>query len=808
MITSISELKQRFTTGDMPSAKDFSDLIDTVVSIKNSDIANGSLTLSAFVPQAPSEVLQTDADGNMIVAALTFPVVAGGDGSISGAYPAISVSTDGIEEQHIANQAVSLRHFNQTEGSPNGYVLTSNGSGFAWAPVTVGSALSRVAASGAVRKFKSNPIPLPTNPSTYTTFNETIAHGLSLTPDTFRAALVCTASGGSAGYAQNKEVPVSLFFNNSNKPIFYISDDGTNIYINASFNEVGSASDYTMQVYDGTTLGNVDLLSMAGGDFAKWSLIVYADVYINGDGFGAVTGWTSTPTAFTVVSTTISPLVVTNTQGMVPNDYMVVMQCVTADGAYNPGDEVPITSFTNASYEPAFTVKANSTNFTISANCASTAIQIGSTAITALADWNLVIRAITATGNAVSLQAPMAVQLNGARTAMPYKGNIYAAHVLVTNQTSSYGSGTYGVTGARVTSLLSEINIGTGTVTPNFISGAFPTSDLTDGSGNGSRNTFGRAQLNAVRWPTTGVNAIMWIRGNDTFVMESNPVNSTAIPYGAHNISLFYPDAGSPSYVSLGAAPTSPANPAVSTVWGPPTYGFGGTTYYPYPQHSAIVQVDDSSNSVHPDLYIVGTQYYPIANTGFQAMMSNCRFGKYTYSVSYALVTAVAGSAGSGTNSAVNAPAGAINWLNPGIMNITARLSDIFASASSNNPIYISMVRYNPVKKLFYVIDSLTGMLHIYSLAVTLQSWLNTATGGTTNLDHTQLTYSGPYVIPIGPAYFDLNKFGDNGSTYSEASMMDVWTVEFDLVTGAEISLCVTRGLRNDIVRIPWTYPV
>jgi hypothetical protein len=60
----------------------------------------------------------------------------------------------------------------------------------------------------------------------------------------------------------------------------------------------------------------------------------------------------------------------------------------------------------------------------------------------------------------------------------------------------------------------------------------------------------------------------------------------------------------------------------------------------------------------------------------------------------------------------------------------------------------------------------------------------------------------------MGPAWFDINKFGDNGSTYGESSMRDSWTVEFDLVSGAEISLCVARGLHNDIVRIPWTYPI
>ena len=794
-VVSISELKSRFITGDMPTAKDFGDLLDTLVSIKNTTVANGALSLAAIAPQTPLQVLQTDSSGNVIVAGLTYAAVTG-DGSLTGTYPNLSVATNGIQASHISSQAVSLRHFNQGEGSPNGYVLTSTGSGFAWSPVSASLNLNRVAASGAVRKYKSSLIPLPTSVGGFSNpWTQNLTHGLGFTPDSFRVALVCTSA--SAGYAQNQEVPINLFTTSTGKPVFFTSTTSTNVNVDAAF--TAGVGDFTMQVYDGTTLGNVDTLSMASGDFAKWSLVVYADVYINGDGFGAVTGWTSTPAAITATTAT-STQSVTNTQGVIPNAFKITLKCVTTDGSFSVGDEVPIEAFTNSSFEPAFTAKVNTANFVITANVNAGSIQVGSTGIT-LANWNLVVRAILATGNAVSLQAPTALQLNGVRAAVSYKGTLYAGHTLVTNQTSG-ASGAYGATGAYVSSLLSSINIQNGNVTPNVISGAFPSSDLTFGAKNGSYNTFGRAQLNMVRWPAAGKNALMWIRGNDTFVSESNPVNTTAIPYGAPQFAYFYPDAASPAYATLGAVPVSGSQPALTTQW-------GTGTYYPYPQHLAIIQVDDTGTyPAHPDLYAVNTQYYPVPNAGFKALMNNCRFGKYTYNGSvYAFSGAVVG-AGSGTNSAANAPAGAINWLNPGIVGITSRLSDIFASVTSSNPIYLNMVCYNPVKQLFYVIDSLTGMLHIYSLAVTLQSWLSTAIGGSTNLDHTQLTYNGPYVIPIGSAYFDRNQFGDNGSTYAENSMRDVWTVEFDLVSGAELSLTVVRGLSNDIIRIPWTYPL
>jgi hypothetical protein len=830
-IVPVNDLKQRFLTGDYPSAKDFADLIDTIVAIKNTAIVNGSLGLSAFAPQAHNEVLQTDSSGNVIVSAMNYPVVTG-DGSLTGTYPSISVVSDGsgitsgIQSQHIRNQAVSLRHYNQAEaaGAPIGASLTWTGAGFNWLSAVSSSALQRVAASGGVRKFKSALIPLPTVPATYTSggFSQVVAHGLGFSPDTWRAALICINPGGSAGYAQNKELPLNLFVGTANAPVFFTDVDSTNITCVANFVSVGAGADYNMSVYDGTVPGQLDTLSMTGGDFARWYLVLYAETYINGDGFGAVTGWTSALTAFDHV---ITPLSITNVQGVVPNVYSVVLRNVTTDGTYSPGDEVPISEFTTAAYEPAFTVKATSAAFTVTANTAYTTIQVGSYVIT-LDNWQAVVRAMYATGNATSIQSPTAIQLHGVRNAVPYNGSIYASHVLGTNQADA-SLGNYGDSPTVVSSVLSSINVQNG----NMIIGAgivsgnpFPSSDLAVGAGKGCYNTFGRAQMNAVRWPTLGVNAIMWMRGNDTFFTDdasltsAGPVETVGIPYGADIVTAYFPDTAPPSFQTYGAVQVSANNPVVYNVWGYNVSKTSPLTFYPYPQHSAIVQVDDSGSAPggtsHPDLYVVGSQFYPLPIIGLCAKMDNCRFGKYSYISSvYTFVGPAAGSGSGGSpTSSVNSPVGAINWFNANIVNITARNADIFASNLAYNPIYYVMVRYNPVKNLFYVIDALTGLLHIYSLviaghtgAATLPYWLGS---GSTALDYTKLTYTGSYVLPIGPSRYDTLLFEDKGTLNWEPSMRDSWTVEFDLVSGAEISICVARGGSNEITRIPWIYPI
>jgi hypothetical protein len=117
-----------------------------------------------------------------------------------------------------------------------------------------------------------------------------------------------------------------------------------------------------------------------------------------------VTGWTSVPTAFTVVVTTISPMVIANSVAAIPNSYTVSLRNVSADGSYNVNDEVPISEFTTSSFEPAFTVKVSTANFTITANAASNAIQVGSYVIT-LSKWQAVVRSIIPTTSGIPVLA-------------------------------------------------------------------------------------------------------------------------------------------------------------------------------------------------------------------------------------------------------------------------------------------------------------------------------------------------------------------------------------------------------------------
>jgi hypothetical protein len=329
-IVNLNELKQRFSDGDMPSAKDFSDLIDTLVSVRNTEIAAGTLPLNVFAPQAPSQVLQTDTSGNITSGTVLLPAVVG-DGSLDGVYPGLSIKSDGssvtsgIQSQHIRNQAVKLQHFNQTEASalPIGSVLTWTGSGFAWQSSTT--------ASGAVRKFKSSLIALPTSVGEYTSggFVANVAHGLGLIPDTWRVALVCVNTGGSVGYVQNQEVPINLFAGTSGVPVFIPSVSSSHITVTTAFTSVGSGSNYTMTVYRSDIPGQLITLSMGGGDFSKWNLVVYGEVYIAGTGFGSVADWSSAPTSFDHV---ITPLSIVNGLGTAPTSYSVVLRNITIDG--------------------------------------------------------------------------------------------------------------------------------------------------------------------------------------------------------------------------------------------------------------------------------------------------------------------------------------------------------------------------------------------------------------------------------------------------------------------------------------------
>jgi len=465
---------------------------------------------------------------------------------------------------------------------------------------------------------------------------------------------------------------------------------------------------------------------------------------------------------------------------------------------------------------------------------------------------------------AAGTTSTVAYQLLGARAAVSYGGSLYAAHVLRTAQTAA-GDPTastpkpgFGSTPVACISELTQINYSNNMINigANVTSNPFPTSD------NPGTNTFGTAQLNVVRWPTLGKDALMWIRSADLFMPLHGVLSHTAqvdavvntsgngpvrgqvsgggaynflfngLEYsnkfnpgnGAGNISGVFVSDMTPTYNTYGAAPTFGTQANVADIWGTViSGGAGGTAVIPIVSTWAIVQVDDTGSTSTPDMYVLASQYFPLPTQGYQCLMTNCSFGKLSYSGSaYAFTGNIAGDAGTPPL----APANGINFLNSSIAtgsngSIAQRQADIFSQHITggapllNNPVYILMARYNPVKKRFYVIDSLTGMLHIYDLSVTLASWIG---AGSSALDYTKLTYKGSFVIPDSAASYESAMMGTqvySGGYYytpstiaGEASMRTHWTLEFDLATGAEKALCVTHGMNNKVVRLPWLWTI
>lgn len=572
----------------------------------------------------------------------------------------------------------------------------------------------------------------------------------------------------------------------------------------------GHIADHTIQLVKFNTSGVASgAVPTFSGGVLQW--LVPGSSSTSARNFGQLTNINYAPVLFTIDGgNNISDITFANTYNALPVSTSYLLECTSTDGSYAVGAVVDINEVVNASFENAFSVEATATTFTIHANVLANVIQIGATSIT-LSKWQLVVNAIYAMSDA-ALLPPTAIRLQGARAAVPYSGSLLIAHALVTDQSAStypsnsgrgYGYDSSGR--AIIQSFLSKVDL----KNANIVIGAsvtggnpFPTSDLANnGVNSGCFNTFGCAQLNAVRWPTSSANRLMWIRGNDNYLPSpsgTSPNIQTLIlsPSGANNVSAVDLDTG--ALTTYGAVTPIGTNATLTDVW---AFNTGASNNYLLPQHLAIVQIDETGmyGSTHPILYVVGSQLFPLPVNQFKANLAACAFGKLTWNGSNYVLS------GPTADVPNNKPSLAINWLHTGIVNnSTGRLTDIFSAATSYNPVYYSMVRYNPVKQRFYIIDAVAGLLHIFTLSntVSLLTW-----GITGVLDYTKLTYTGSYVIPIGPSRVDIMTSGDNESSNGQPNMRDQWTVEFDLVTGNEKALCYTCGLLNTVTYIPWVWP-
>lgn len=103
----------------------------------------------------------------------------------------------------------------------------------------------------------------------------------------------------------------------------------------------------------------------------------------------------------------------------------------------------------------------------------------------------------------------------------------------------------------------------------------------------------------------------------------------------------------------------------------------------------------------------------------------------------------------------------------------------------------VLLFQYNPVKKRIYVITDETGLMHIFNLSLMsgdLKAWWLSG-------DYTKLTYEKAMAL------------GGGAGMWADPSR-DRYSVEFDLVTGQEKSVCCTRlmsaGNTGIITRVPW----
>lgn len=376
-ILTLSALKARFTTTDVPTARDYNDLIDTL-------IANFGVT----IPTGP----------------------AGGD--LESDYPDPVIKAKAVTYAKIQDITAARLLGRHSGGAGNmeeivvGSGLSLSGGALAVTGGGGGSGGSGTVA-GAVSTFSSDALTLPGADGDLALFQAPVSFGNTM-PQVVRYVAVCISS--FANYAVGDEVPLDLFRmkDDPSRPAFTVTSYVTGGQVTAKVKvEYGTAGAGTgIAVYDrnlttytgpGSDASLVEFGSIAAAQ-AAFEVRVHMTRFEPGTGFGSVALYEPADQAIPAEA----GLATFNHgfNGLPSFEPLIALVNVVADAAtgHGVGDFVPITEAYETGFaNPAFGVTINTTSILVRREA--TTIQIPHkttgvlTTLTAAGDWQIRVRA-------------------------------------------------------------------------------------------------------------------------------------------------------------------------------------------------------------------------------------------------------------------------------------------------------------------------------------------------------------------------------------------------------------------------------
>lgn len=741
-VVKINDLKARFSTGDAPTAKDFADLIDTVLSGQDIEIPDHSISLAAFAADVgnPSMLIGTDGSGNFVyVTEAEMGAAPGPD--IVGDFPNIHVASDpednnqrGITADHVKDFVLPLQKIFVPPLTSFGAVPTHVGSGILnWlVPTGGGGGGGGSVGTGSIRKVITPPQNLVSiNDSSYTQVL-IIAHNLGVAPDDVRVVLRCVANEIGSGHVVGDEVDADSVFSNrsgSLGPAFSVEADNTNVQVIVRYQTFsgGDTSPALQFPVKADTSGAFTTIEMP---FSSWQLVTYVEAFVNGSGIANILEWTSPDETFDLASALA--ISVANPNNTIPVSYNVYLKCISNDGGFTVGQYLPLDMFENhLAGEKLFTTAVSSTTFnvnvilvaggtnslnTISPNNATPPVNTNTLDHT---KWVISVKAVfnasssggTGGGNS------NCVQLHGVKAATLLSGELY---------TYNWVTGNAGQT--IFTSNIMAVDLATGGIDFKQIN---------------IDNTFGTlpayAQMSLVKFPTAAAHKIMLARG---------PGNGSPGLLCSYNIT-----SGTPTFTAEGSTAVASSLAA---------------------ELLSIVQVDDSGST--PIFYFIQGQNSGAGGSSLAfATLGACSVGTLTKSGSTWTPTGVK----------------VVSFFNGGISNISALTALYTNGTSAAN---IVMARYNPVKGLFYLVDMSSGLMHVFRLTATGSAATNFPTWIGSAIDYTKLAYVSSFLLSVGQ------------KNISNASAGYSWNLNIDPETGVELSFTIADPNNNSVIVVPWTF--